>query len=304
MMKDELRPSSFNEFIGNETLKENLKVYIASAQKRKDVLDHILFCGGPGLGKTSLSNIIAKEIGRPIYYVMGPDLKKAIDLKFLFTLPENTIVFIDEIHAISKVVEETLYPMMEDFKFSIGEGEPYKMPKFTIIGATTKEGNLSRPLRDRFGIIAHLNPYSDQDMRTITARSSKILNLNIDQDAIDCFSSVSRGIPRVANHILRRVRDFVIAKDMRVVTLLIAKVILRSLEIDEKGLTNLDRAYLKLLKEDFKGGPAGVKSLSCAMTEERDTVEEVIEPYLMKLGYMVKTFRGRCITDKALEYLK
>jgi len=251
-----------------------------------------------------MSNIIAHEINRPLAHHMGPSLKKPMDLKFLFTLSNNSIVFIDEIHAISKAVEEILYPMMDSFIFPIGEDKPFIMPKFTIIGATTKEGDLSRPLRDRFGITVHLEPYSEKDMKTITIRSAGILNLNIDSEAINCFSSVSRGIPRVVNHVLRRVRDFVIAKDMPVVTLLIAKTILSSLEIDGKGLTKLDKAYLKLLKEGFGGGPVGIRTLSSAMTEERDTIEDVIEPYLMKLGFMVKTFRGRCITEKALDYLK
>ncbi len=305
-----LRPSKFEDFIGQEKIKENLKIYVESAKIRNDCLDHVLLHGPPGLGKTTLSNIIAKELGVEIKITSGPVLEKAADLAGLLTnLNEHDVLFIDEIHRLSPVIEEYLYPAMEDYKIEImidsgphANSVQMALPKFTLIGATTKSGNLTAPLRARFGIINRMEYYDDQELYLIVKRSAKILGIKIDDEGAMEIAKRSRSTPRIANRILRRVRDFAIVKSDGKITKEIATIGLRSLEIDSLGFDAMDRDILLVMMDKFNGGPVGIKNIAVAVGEETDTIEEVYEPYLIKKGFIQRTPRGRIITKNCYKY--
>ncbi len=305
-----LRPSKFEDFIGQGKIKENLKVYVESAKIRNDCLDHVLLHGPPGLGKTTLSNIIAKELGVDIKITSGPVLEKAADLAGLLTnLKENDVLFIDEIHRLSPVIEEYLYPAMEDYKIEImidsgpsANSVQMTLPKFTLIGATTKSGNLTAPLRARFGIINRMEYYDDKELYLIVKRSARILGIEINDEGAMEIARRSRSTPRIANRILRRVRDFAIVKSDGKITKEIADIGLASLEIDSEGFDAMDRDILTVMMEKFNGGPVGIKNIAVAVGEEADTLEEVYEPYLIKKGFIQRTSRGRIITQNCYKY--
>lgn len=300
-----LRPTKFDEFIGQDKLKENLKVFIQSALMRKDVLDHTLLHGPPGLGKTTLAHIIANELGSEIKITSGPVLEKAADLAGLLTnLNEFDVLFIDEIHRLSPVIEEYLYPAMEDFSIDImlssgpsASSVQLALPKFTLIGATTKSGNLTAPLRARFGISSRMVFYTAEELYHIIKRSAKLLEIQIKDDAILELGRRSRGTPRIANRILRRIRDFALVKSQGIVTKEIAIYGLELLEIDSLGLDSMDRSIITTMIEKFSGGPVGIKNIAVSVGEESDTLEEVYEPYLIQEGLIQRTQRGRIVTE-------
>ena len=306
-----LRPSSLDEFVGQEKLKRNLKVFIEAAKKRKEPLDHCLFSAPPGLGKTTLAHIIAKELGVNLRQTSGPVLERVGDLAAILTnLGEGDVFFIDEIHRLNHAVEEALYPAMEDLSLDIiiGQGPSAKtiklpLPRFTLVGATTRAGLLTGPLRDRFGITAHLDFYEADDLARIIARSSQILNTPIDKDAAGEIAKRSRGTPRIANRLLRRVRDFAEVKSGGHIDVKITDVALEALDVDASGLDNSDRKLLTALIEIFGGGPVGIDTLAVATSEERDTLEDVHEPYLIKSGFLLRTPRGRVATALAYQHL-
>jgi len=306
-----LRPSSLDEFVGQDKLKRNLKVFIEAAKKRKEPLDHCLFSAPPGLGKTTLAHIIAKELGVNLRQTSGPVLERVGDLAAILTnLGEGDVFFIDEIHRLNHAVEEALYPAMEDLSLDIiiGQGPSAKtiklpLPRFTLVGATTRAGMLTGPLRDRFGITAHLDFYETDDLAHIVARSSQILSTPIDKDAAVEIAKRSRGTPRIANRLLRRVRDFAEVKSGGHVDVKITGVALEALDVDALGLDNSDRKLLTALIEKFGGGPVGIDTLAVATSEERDTLEDVHEPYLIKSGFLVRTPRGRVATALAYQHL-
>lgn len=311
--ENSLRPKNLNEFIGQNKIKENLKIYIEAAKKRKQPLDHCLFYAPPGLGKTTLAHIIANELGVNIKVTSGPVLTKPGDLAATLTteLKDGDVLFIDEIHRLNIAVEEAIYPVMEDFTFFINTGKgpgattlKIKTPKITIIGATTRSGLLTSPLRDRFGIIINLNFYTVEEIKKIIERSAKILNVEIKPEAVSEIAKRSRATPRIANRLLKRVRDFADVKSNGVITREIAEYALNSMEIDEEGLDRLDRILLKTIAEKYKGGPIGVENLSVALSEEVDTITDVLEPYLIKAGFIKRTPRGRVLTEKAYKHLK
>ena len=310
-LENSLRPASLDEYIGQDKVKENMKIYIEAAKKRGEPLDHCLFYGPPGLGKTTISTIIANEMHSNIKITSGPAIEKPVDLAAILTsLSEYDVLFIDEIHRLSKSVEEILYPALEDFTLDIviGKGPSSKsirldLPKFTLIGATTKAGSLTTPLRDRFGIIHRLELYSIEDLSTIVKRSSKILNIEIEKEAAVEIARRSRGTPRIANRLLKRVIDYAMVLGNGKIDLKIAKHALNKLEIDELGLDEIDRKLLESMIIQYGGRPVGIEALAVTIGEEVDTIEDVYEPYLIQIGFIARTLRGRMVLPPAYKHL-
>ncbi|MDD5043851.1 MAG: Holliday junction branch migration DNA helicase RuvB [Patescibacteria group bacterium] len=306
-----LRPHNFKEYIGQEKIKENLAIFIEAARKRGDSLEHVLLHGSPGLGKTTLAYIIAKEMGSNIRVTTGPALERAGDLAAILTnLADGDVLFIDEIHRLNKNIEEILYPAMEEYALDIvvGKGPSARtlrleLPRFTIIGATTKMSLLSSPLRDRFGVVYRLNFYEPEDVKKIIERSGKILKIDLEGGAAETIASRARRTPRIANRLLKRVRDYVQVKDGGAITRELALRALDNLEVDKYGLDEVDRKILQVIIEKFKGGPVGLNTIAAAISEEMATIEDVYEPFLMQAGFLERTPRGRQATDLAFEHL-
>ena len=306
-----IRPQVFDEYIGQTDVKENIKVFVTAAKMRNTSLDHVLLYGPPGLGKTTLSHIIANELGVNIKTASGPTIEKSGDLAaILSTLEPYDVLFIDEIHRIPRYIEEILYSAMEDFKLDIvigTEGQSRNinidLPPFTLVGATTRAGDLSSPLRDRFGITCKLNYYTTEELKTIVKRSARVLNLNIDDKAAEITAKRSRRTPRIANRLLKRVSDFALVKGLDVINESITNESLKRLNVDESGLDKTDIEYLESLINKFNGGPVGIESIAASIGEEQTTIEDVIEPFLLQEGFIKRTIRGRQVTDKTYEYL-
>ena len=306
-----LRPQSFDEYIGQERIKKNLHILISAAKKRAEPIEHILLYGPAGLGKTTLSNIIAKEMGVGIKITSGPAIERVGDLGSILTkLNDGDVLFIDEIHRLNKLVEEILYPAMEDYKLDIivGKGPSARtlqldLPRFTLIGATTRLGSISNPLRDRFGAIHKLSFYEDPEIQSIINRSSRILNIAIDDEGCKNISLCSRQTPRVANRILKRVRDFAQMENMDIINKEIAQKALEMIDVDELGLEPADREIIRVIIEHFKGGPVGVQTIAAATHEEVQTIEDVYEPFLIQSGLLARTPRGRIVTEKGYRHL-
>ncbi|MCE5195201.1 MAG: Holliday junction branch migration DNA helicase RuvB [Nitrospiraceae bacterium] len=306
-----LRPKSFNDFVGQHKIKENLKVFITAATQRKEPLDHVLFCGPPGLGKTTLATIIANELKVNIRSTSGPVLERPGDLAAILTnLSDFDILFIDEIHRLPRIVEEVLYPAMEDFQLDIiiGQGPNAKtlklgLPRFTLVGATTRTGLLTSPLRDRFGVINRLEFYEPDQLKEIVLRSAKILEIVIRDNAAVEIAKRSRGTPRIANRLLRRIRDFAQVIGNGEIDIKITQQSLESLDVDERGLDDTDRKLLSTIIDKFSGGPVGVDTLSAVLREDKETIEDVYEPYLLQEGFIERTPRGRFATKHAYKHL-
>ena len=306
-----LRPQTLAEYIGQEELKATLQVYIEAAKRRKEPLDHILFYGPPGLGKTTLAGIIANEMGAKMKVTSGPAIERPGDLVAVLSgMKPGDVLFIDEIHRLNRQVEEVLYPAMEDFTVDIVIGKEsgarsmrYKLPPFTLVGATTRAGMLTAPLRDRFGVVHRLEFYRPEELKTIVLRSAKVLGVEIDEDGAAEIASRSRGTPRLANRFLKRVRDFAEVKYDGRITKNVADETLRLLQVDGLGLDRTDRMFLRLIIENYGGGPVGLETLSAAMGEDSGTMEDVCEPYLLQNGFIKRTPRGRMVTEKAYRHL-
>ena len=306
-----LRPRLLTEYIGQEKAKDNLSVFIQAAKQRGEPLDHVLLHGPPGLGKTTLAGIIANEMGVNMRITSGPTIEKAGDLAALLTnLQENDILFVDEIHRLNRAVEEILYPAMEDYAIDIiiGKGPSANsirldLPRFTLIGATTRSGQLTAPLRDRFGVSLRLELYSPQELKLIVCRSAGILGIEIDSEGAVEIALRSRGTPRIANRLLRRVRDFAQVKADGIITRRVADEALTRLEVDKQGLDSLDRRMLRSIIEFYGGGPVGLETLAATINEESVTLEDVYEPYLLQQGFLTRTPRGRCVTKRAYDHL-
>jgi Holliday junction DNA helicase RuvB len=307
-----LRPKVLDEYIGQTKIKENLSLFISAAKKRSEPLDHVLLSGPPGLGKTTLAHIIAHEMHSNLHLLTGPNIEKKGDLAAILTnIQPNDVVFIDEIHRLPKTIEEVLYSALEDFRLDIiiGQGPAARslsieLPPFTLVGATTRSGLLSSPLRDRFGVQFRLEFYPVEDLEKIVTRSGKLLHIELDPGGANEIARRSRGTPRIANRLLKRVRDFVQVRTAHgLITRELAQSALKLLEVDERGLDPMDRRYLRTLIEKFDGGPVGIETLSSALGEERDTLEDVYEPFLMQEGFIQKTPRGRMSTRLAHEHL-
>ena len=309
--ENSLRPKTLDEYIGQEKVKENMKIYIEAAKKRGEPLDHVLLYGPPGLGKTTLSNIIATEMNSNIRITSGPAIEKPGDLAALLTnLSENDILFIDEIHRLNRSVEEILYPALEDYSLDIiiGKGPSARsirldLPKFTLIGATTRAGSLSTPLRDRFGIVHRLELYTPEELQIIVSRSAHILGITIDEKGALEIARRSRGTPRIANRLLKRVSDYALVLGDGNINIDIVRLALEKLEIDELGLDNIDRKLLETIIVKYAGKPVGLENLAATIGEETETIEDVYEPYLMQIGFLARTPRGRTATPNAYAHL-
>ena len=310
-LENSLRPKCLSDYIGQEKAKDNLEIYITAAKERNESLDHVLLYGPPGLGKTTLSNIIASEMGVNIRVTSGPAIEKAGDLAAILTnLNEGDVLFIDEIHRLSRTVEEILYPAMEDYALDIiiGKGPSARsiridLPRFTLIGATTRAGQMTTPLRDRFGVILKLELYTPEELATIVRRNAGILEMDITDDGAMEIASRSRGTPRIANRLLKRVRDFAQIKGDGHIDKEIANYSLTRLEIDQLGLDNVDRRMLETIIKFYNGGPVGLETLAATVGEEAITLEDMYEPYLMQIGFLSRTPRGRCVTHLAYSHL-
>ena len=309
-VEEKLRPGSLDEFVGQDALRENLRVFVRAARERGEPLDHALFYGPPGLGKTALAHVIAREMGAPLRVTAGPVIERAGDLAAILTnLEPRGVLFIDEIHRLSPAVEEILYPAMEDGKLDlvIGQGPNAQtvkidLPRFTLIGATTRAGLLTSPLRDRFGVIARLDYYPAADLVRILARSARILGIALDEAGAGEIASRSRGTPRIANRLLRRVRDFAEVDGVGEIRAELARFALGRLEVDEAGFDRMDRQLLRALIEKYAGGPVGLDTLAAAIGEDRGTIEDIYEPFLIQEGYLDRTPRGRVATERAYRH--
>ena len=306
---ESIRPQSLNEYIGQDSLKENLKIYIQAALQRNEPLDHVLLYGPPGLGKTTLAYILAHEMHTNIKVITGPSISRAGDLaSTLSVLEPGDVLFIDEIHRLPKAVEEVLYSAMEDFEIDVvigGESKSIRidLPPFTLVGATTRAGDLSAPLRDRFGIVSKLEYYNHDQLSDIVERSARVLNVDINSDAVLEIARRSRGTPRIANRLLRRIRDFAQVLNNGIISKQLADDSLNRLHVDSRGLDEVDIRYLRGIIERFHGGPVGLDALANSISEETTTLEDVYEPYLIQIGFVNRTSRGRVVTEKAYEHL-